>query len=189
MEIKTMLFHYARVSTTDQNLDRQIQEVKCDRLYCDKQSGKNVNREQLQAMLLNIREGDEVTCLSMDRLSRSLADLIKLVEEITAKGAKITFLKENMTFTPNKKDPFQNLMLSMLGSVNEFFRLNLLQVQKEGIRCAKLAGKYAKPRKKKLSPEQVKEIKEKMKLRETNVSALAREFGVSRCLLYQLAKN
>lgn len=189
MEIKTMIFHYARVSTNDQNLSRQIQEVKCDRLYCDKQSGKNVNREQLQAMLSNIREGDEITCLSMDRLSRSLADLIKLVEEITAKGAKITFQKENMTFTPNKKDPFQNLMLSMLGAINQFYRENLLEIQREGIRCAKLAGKYAKERKKKLSSEQVKEIKDKMKLRETNVSALAREFGVSRCLLYQLAKN
>ena len=184
-----MLFHYARVSTNDQNLDRQIQEVKCDRLYCDKQSGKNVNREQLQAMLSNLREEDHVTCLSMDRLSRSLADLIKLVEEITAKGATITFQKENMTFTPNKKDPFQNLMLSMLGAINQFYRENLLEIQREGIRCAKLAGKYAKERKKKLSPEQVNEIKEKMKLRETNVSALAREFGVSRCLLYQLAKG
>lgn len=184
-----MLFHYARVSTNDQNLDRQIQEVKCDRLYCDKQSGKNVNREQLQAMLANLRENDHVTCLSMDRLSRSLADLIKLVEEITDKGATITFVKENMTFTPNKKDPFQNLMLSMLGAINQFYRENLLEIQREGIRCAKLAGKYTKERKKKLSPEQVNEIKEKMKLRETNVSALAREFGVSRCLLYQLAKD
>ena len=189
MDIKPMLFHYARVSTNDQNLDRQIQEVKCDRLYCDKQSGKKVNREQLQAMLSNIREGDEITVLSMDRLSRSLADLIKLVEEITDKGATITFVKENMTFTPNKKDPFQNLMLSMLGAINQFYRENLLEIQREGIRCAKLAGKYAKERKKKLSPEQINEIKEKMKLRETNVSALAREFGVSRCLLCQLAKG
>lgn len=184
-----MLFHYARVSTNDQNLSRQIEEVKCDRLYCDKQSGKNVNREQLQAMLANLRENDEITVLSMDRLSRSLADLIKLVEEITSKGATITFQKENMTFTPNKKDPFQNLMLSMLGAINQFYRENLLEIQREGIRCAKLRGAYAKPRKKKLSQEQVKEIKEKMKLRETNVSALAREFGVSRCLLYQLAKD
>ncbi len=184
-----MLFHYARVSTTDQNLDRQIHEVKCDRLYCDKQSGKNVNREQLQAMLLNIREGDEIHCLSMDRLSRSLDDLIKLVKEITSKGAKITFIKENMTFTPNKNDPFQNLMLSLLGSINQFFRENLLEIQREGIRCAKNAGKYSKERKKKLSPEQINEIKEKMKLRETNVSALAREYGVSRCLLYQLVKK
>ena len=184
-----MLFHYARVSTTDQNLDRQIHEVKCDRLYCDKQSGKNVNREQLQAMLLNIRDGDEIHCLSMDRLSRSLDDLIKLVKEITSKGAKITFIKENMTFTPNKNDPFQNLMLSMLGAINQFYRENLLEIQREGIRCAKLRGAYSKERKKKLSAEQIKEIKEKMKLRETNVSALAREYGVSRCLLYQLVKG
>lgn len=63
-------------------------------------------------MSSNIREGDEITFLSMGRLSRSLADLIKLVEEITSKGAKITFVKENMTFTPNKNAPFQNLMLS-----------------------------------------------------------------------------
>lgn len=184
-----MLFHYARVSTTDQNLDRQIQEVKCDRLYCDKQSGKNVNREQLQAMLSNIREGDEITCLSMDRLSRSLDSLISLVNEITSKGAKITFIKENMTFTPNKTDAFQNLMLSMLGAINQFYRENLLEIQREGIRCAKIAGKYSKERKKKLTDEQVKEIKEKMKLRETNVSALAKEYGVSRCLLYQLIKE
>ena len=184
-----MLFHYARVSTTDQNLDRQIQEVKCDRLYCDKQSGKNVNREQLQAMLSNIREGDEITCLSLDRLSRNLKDIISLIEEITSKGAKITFIKENMTFTPNKNDPFQNLMLSLLGSINQFFRENLLEIQREGIRCAKNAGKYSKERKKKLSAEQVKEIKEKMKLRETNVSALAKEYNVSRCLLYQLVKE
>lgn len=186
---KNMLFHYARVSTTDQNLDRQIQEVKCDRLYCDKQSGKNVNREQLQAMLSNIRENDEVTCLSMDRLSRSLTDLIKLVEEITSKGAKITFVKENMTFTPNKNDPFQNLMLSMLGAINQFYRENLLEIQRQGIYYAKIAGKYSKKRKKKLSAEQVNEIKEKMKLRETNVSALAKEYGVSRGLLYQLVKE
>ena len=183
-----MLFHYARVSTSDQNLDRQIQEVKCDRLYCDKQSGKNVNREQLQAMMSNIREGDKITCLSMDRLSRSLADLIKLVEEITSKGASISFEKEHLIFTSNKKDPFQNLMLSMLGAINHFYRENLLEIQREGIRCAKLRGAYSKERKKKLSQEQIKEIKNRMSDRNTNATALAKEYGISRCLLYQVLK-
>ena len=184
-----MLFHYARVITTDQNLDRQIQVVKCDRLYCDKQSGKNVNREQLQAMLSNIRSGDEITCLSMDRLSRSLTDLINLVKEITSKGATIKFEKEHLTFTSNKNDPFQNLMLSMLGAINQFYRENQLEIQREGIRCAKLRGAYSKERKKKLTEEQVKEIKELMTKRETNVSALAKQYGVSRCLLYQVIKK
>lgn len=183
-----MLFHYARVSTTDQNLDRQIQEVKCDRLYCDKQSGKNIKREQLQAMLSNIREGDKITCLSMDRLSRSLTDLINLVKEITSKGATISFEKENLTFTPNTNDPFQNLMLSMLGAINQFYRENLLEIQREGIRCAKQRGVYSKERKKKLTPEQIKEIKERMSNRETNATALAKEYEISRALLYQVIK-
>ena len=183
-----MLFHYARVSTTDQNLDRQIQEVKCDRLYCDKQSGKNVNREQLQAMLSNLREGDKITCLSMDRLSRSLTDLINLVKEITSKGATISFEKEHLIFTPDKNDPFQNLMLSMLGAINQFYRENLLEIQREGIRCAKLRGAYSKERKKKLSPAQIQEIKTNMSDRNTNATALAKEYGISRCLLYQVLK-
>ena len=94
-----------------------------------------------------------------------------------------------MAFTPDKNDPFQNLMLSMLGAINQFYRENLLEIQRQGIYYAKIAGKYSKKRKKKLSAEQVNEIKEKMKLRETNVSALAKEYGVSRGLLYQLVKE
>ncbi len=184
-----MLFHYARVSTTDQNLDRQIQEVKCDRLYCDKQSGKNTNREQLQAMLSNIREGDKITCLSMDRLSRSLTDLINLVKEITSKGATIKFEKEHLTFTPNRNDPFQNLMLSMLGAINQFYRENQLEIQREGIRCAVLRGAYSKERMKKLSAEQIKEIKELMKSRETNATAIAKQYGIGRTLLYKVIKE
>ena len=184
-----MLFHYARVSTTDQNLDRQIQEVECDRLYCDKQSGKNVNREQLQAMLSNLREGDKISCLSMDRLSRSLTDLINLVKEITSKGATISFEKEHLIFTPDKNDPFQNLMLSMLGAINQFYRENLLEIQREGIRCAKQRGAYSKERKKKLSKEQINEIKIKMADRNTNATALAQEYKISRCLLYQVLKS
>ena len=180
MEIKTMIFHYARVSTNDQNLSRQIQEVKCDRLYCDKQSGKNVNREQLQAMMANIREDDEITCLSMDRLSRSLADLIKLVEEITTKGAKITFQKENMTFTPNKKDPFQNSKRAVITFTVSGTSYEIIKIIENNMLKETSLSQYLKD---------MFHLKEKMKLRETNVSALAREFGVSRCLLYQLAKN
>lgn len=168
-----MLFHYARVSTTDQNLDRQIQEVECDRLYCDKQSGKNVNREQLQAMLSNLREGDKISCLSMDRLSRSLTDLINLVKEITSKGATISFEKEHLTFTPDRNDPFLTSFL---------YKIDLwLQASK--------ALSFEKERKKKLSKEQINEIKIKMADRNTNATALAQEYKISRCLLYQVLKS
>lgn len=80
-------------------------------------------------------------------------------------------------------------MLSMLGAINQFYRENQLEIQREGIRCAKLRGAYSKERKKKLTEEQVKEIKELMTKRETNVSALAKQYGVSRCLLYQVIKK
>lgn len=67
----------------------------------------HTNRPELQAMLLNLRAGDVVNCHSMDRLARNTKDLFNLVEEITHKGAKIIFHKENLTFAPDKQDPYQ----------------------------------------------------------------------------------
>lgn len=79
-------------------------------------------------------------------------------------------------------------MLSMLGAINQFYRENLLEIQRDGIRCAKIAGKYSKERKKKLSAEQIKEIQNRMNDRKTNATALAKEYGISRGLLYQVLK-
>ena len=185
-----MKFGYCRVSTEEQNLDRQQVELesKVDRMYCDKKSGKNTDRPELQSMLMNIRKDDIVLCCSMDRLSRDLKDLISLVEQINSKGGTIQFLKENLTFTPDKDDPFQKLMLSMLGSINEFYRTNQLRIQREGIRIGKLKGHYSKPRKKKLSKEQVEEIKVKLN-NGSNISQLSREYGVSRVSLYHYLKG
>ena len=93
-----MIFNYKRVSTTDQNTERQLLDIACDRAYIEKISGKNTDRPELQAMLPNIRAGDVVNVHSMDRLARNTKDLLNLVEEITAKGAKIVFHKENSIF-------------------------------------------------------------------------------------------
>lgn len=103
-----MIFNYKRVSTTDQNTERQLLNIACDRAYIEKISGKNTDRPELQAMLLNIRAGDVVNVHSMDRLARNTKDLLNLVEEITAKGAKIVFHKENLTFAPIGKTHIKN---------------------------------------------------------------------------------
>lgn len=113
-----MIFNYKRVSTTDQNTERQLLDVPCDRAYIEKISGKNTNRPELQAMLLNIRTGDIINVHSMDRLARNTKDLLNLVEEITSKGAKIVFHKENLTFAPDRQDPYQKMMMTMLGAVS-----------------------------------------------------------------------
>ena len=104
-----MIFNYKRVSTIVQNTERQLQNVFCDREYEDKLSGKNTDRPQLQAMINNLRQGDVINVHSMDRLARNTRDLLNLVEEINKLGVTIIFHKENLTFSPNKKDPYQQL--------------------------------------------------------------------------------
>ncbi len=177
-----MIFNYKRVSTTDQNTERQLLDISCDREYVEKVSGKNTNRPELQAMLLNLRAGDVVNVHSMDRLARNTKDLLNLVEEITAKGAKIVFHKENLTFAPNKQDPYQKMMMTMLGAVAELERNLILERQREGIALAKLHGKY-KGGQPKLGAEQVAEIKELINQR-ISIKAIAQKYGVSRRTIY-----
>jgi DNA invertase Pin-like site-specific DNA recombinase len=90
---------YVRVSTFDQNVDRQLEGPALDRIFTDKASGKDVNRPQLDAMLTFAREGDTVVVHSMDRLARNLDDLRKLVQSLTKRGIRIEFVKESLTFS------------------------------------------------------------------------------------------
>ncbi len=177
-----MIFNYKRVSTTDQNTERQLLDVPCDRAYVEKISGKDTNRPQLRAMLLNLRAKDVLNVDSMDRLARNTKDLLNLVEEITSKGAKIIFHKENLTFAPNQQDPYQKMMMTMLGAVAELERNLILERQREGIALAKLHGKY-KGGQPKLTAQQVEEIKTLVNNR-TPITQIARQYGVSRRTVY-----
>ena len=177
-----MIFNYKRVSTTDQNTERQLLNIVCDREYVEKISGKNINRPELQAMLLNIRTGDVVNVHSMDRLARNTKDLLNLVEEITNKGAKIVFHKENLIFAPDKQDPYQKMMMTMLGAVAELERNLILERQREGIALAKLKGKY-KGGQHKLTNEQAEEIKTLVNNR-TPITTIAKQYNVSRRTIY-----
>ena len=128
-----MEFIYRRVSTADQKTDRQLPEQFADREYEDKLSGKDLNRPQLQAMLQTLRAGDVVHVHELSRLGRSLKDLLEIVGTVVDIGATIHFHKENLRFEQNKSDPFQELMLNLLGSFAQFERNCILQRQKEGI--------------------------------------------------------
>lgn len=184
-----MIFNYVRVSTTLQNIDRQLLDVSCDREYIDKLSGKDTNRPQLQAMLDNIRTGDVINCHSMDRLARNVRDLLDLIEKITSKGGEVKFLKENLTFSNSKKsDAFQNLMLVMLGAISEFERNLILERQREGIAIAKLKGKY-KGGKNKLSKDQTLELRHLVASKQLSVSKIADKFNISRQSVYNYLQN
>lgn len=183
-----MIFNYIRVSTVDQNTDRQLVGIECDRVYEEKVSGKDKNRPELQAMLLNLREGDLVNVHELSRLARNTKDLLEIVQQILSVSASINFHKENLFFQASEKsDPFQNLMLTMLGAIAQFERDLMLERQREGIAIAKAKGRY-KGRQTRFSDNEIKQMKSEFDTAK-NKAAVARQWGISRQYLYKLAAN
>lgn len=178
---------YVRVSTTDQNTARQLAGVPLDKTFTDRASGKDTGRPQLAECLRYLRDGDTLVVHSMDRLARSLPDLRQLVTSLTAKGVAVQFVKENLTFTCDEASPFATLMLNMLGAFAEFERDLMLERQREGIAIAKAKGKY-KGRKPSLDAHQAEQLRTRLAAGEP-VSALAREYGISRQTVYNYAKE
>lgn len=176
-----MRFGYQRVSTIDQNTERQLDGVTVDRMYSDRASGKDANRPELERLLDNVREGDVLVVHSMDRLARNLEDLRRVVRELTSKSVAVEFHKEGLRFTGDDS-PMNTLLLSMLGAVAEFERSMILERQREGIALAKAKGKY-KGRKAALSSEQIVELRS-MRGQGVSVSKIAKYFGISRQTVY-----
>ena len=174
---------YIRVSTVEQNTDRQLDGVDLDKTYEDKASGSTTNRPQLKACLDYLRDGDTLHVHSMDRLARSMRDIEDMVKELTNKGVTVRFHKEGWTFN-GTMDATQTLLFQMLGAVSQFERSIIRERQAEGIAKAKAAGKY-KGRKPKLADSQVIEIKQRVDAGEEK-KALAEEYGISRQTLYRL---
>ena len=178
---------YIRVSSFDQNPERQLEGIVLNKKFVDKASGKSTSsRPQLEAMLDYVRDGDTVVVHSMDRLARNLDDLLKLVTQLTSQEVKVEFLKEGLTFT-GEDSPIAKLLLSVMGAVAEFERSLIRERQREGIVLAKKRGAY-KGRKASLSAEQVEEIK--MQLAQGyKKSHIAKDFKISRETLYQYLKR
>jgi DNA invertase Pin-like site-specific DNA recombinase len=148
---------YIRVSSVQQNTDRQLVDVWRDKDFIEKVSAKNTeDRPQLKAMLEHVREGDTVVVHSMDRLARNTKDLLEIVETLKGKGVSIKFIKENLEFTAGTDNSMSNLLLSILGSVAQFERELMLERQREGIEAAKLKGLF-KGRKRSLNREAIME--------------------------------
>jgi DNA invertase Pin-like site-specific DNA recombinase len=173
---------YVRVSSDDQNTDRQLDGVTVDKIFTDKLSGKNVERPALQQLIEFAREGDTVVVHSMDRLARNLDDLRKLVYMLTSKKVKVEFIKESLVFTGDDS-PMSMLLLSVMGAFAEFERALIRERQKEGIDAAKKKGVY-KGRRKSLNNDQVNELRARVAAGEQKAS-IARDFGISRETVYK----
>lgn len=130
---------YIRVSTTEQNTERQLDGVTLDKVFTDKVSGKNTNREGLAAMLAYVREGDTLHVHSIDRLGRNTRDLLNIIHDLKGRGVAIQFHKEGQTVSNN--NPFGDLMLTVLAGVAQMERDMMLSRQREAYDVAKASGK------------------------------------------------
>lgn len=135
-----MIIGYARVSTQDQNLERQLDNLTaagCERIFNEKMTGTKSSRPELQTMLLTLRKGDTLIVDSFSRLSRSTKDLLAMVEKLTEIGVHLVSLKENLdTTTATGK-----MMLTMLSALSQFERDLIAERTRDGLKAARSRGR------------------------------------------------
>lgn len=154
---------YRRVSTKDQKLDRQFPDLPFEdtdvyKVFHDKKSGKNFEREGWKAMLDYIREGDEVFIYSLDRMGRDMLGILKAVDFlIKEKRVTLHLEKENLVLKAGEDvGPMAKMLLQMLGMFAELERNLMLERQREGIEAAQARGVHCgRPAKGKADPEEV----------------------------------
>ncbi len=184
--IKGQRVGYTRVSSLDQNTDRQLDGIELDRIFTDHTSGKDLHRPQLEAMLAFVRDGDTILIHSMDRLARNLDDLRATVRGLTARGVRVQFVKEQLTFT-GEDTAMATLLLSVMGAFAEFERALIKERHREGIALARKRGAY-RGRRKALTTDQVEQLHAGAAAGQPK-AALAREFGISRETVYQYLRR
>lgn len=174
---------YGRVSTADQHLDRHITALEaagCLRVFTDKKSGKDTDREQLHAALDYCRAGDTLVVPSLDRLSRSLSDLITLVNGLRQRGIGFVSLKEAIDTTT----PGGRLIFHIFASLAEFIRELIVEGTREGLDAARARGQRL-GRPPALTPEQIAHARAMLTAPEASVASIARLLGVSRSTIYK----
>lgn len=181
-----MIVGYVRVSTVEQNESRQLitmEKYNVEKVFSEKVSAKDTNREELNKMLEFVREGDTIVIHDFSRLARSTKDLLHIVELLEDKKINLISAKENI----DSSTPTGKLMLTMIGAINEFERTNMLERQREGIAIAKEQGKYKG--RKEVKIDNFEEYYTRYLSRELNKTQLAKELNVSRPTLDKLIKE
>lgn len=176
---------YVRVSTVEQNEERQIEALKkfnIEKWFTEKVSGKNMDRPKLQEMLDFCREGDTIYIHDFSRLARSTKDLLDIVERLKEKGVHLVSNKENI----DSSTPQGKLMLTMIAAIYEFERENMLERQREGIAIAKREGKFKG--RKPLELDDFDKYYELYVSRQITKSEMARKLNISRPTLDKMIK-
>lgn len=177
---------YVRVSTVEQNAQRQLDGPSLDRTFTDRASGRDTDRPELQGLMQFARDGDTVIVHSMDRLARNLDDLRRIVQELNGRGVRIEFVKEQLTFS-GEDSPMATLLLSVMGAFAEFERALIRERQLEGIELAKRRGVY-RGRHGSLGPDAQVQLLHRALAGESK-SRLAVKYGISRQSVYRYLRE
>lgn len=178
---------YARFSAEEKSIDLQrnaLGEAGCAVIYEDAASGKNTNRPMLEKSLKLLDKGDTFVVWRLDRLGRSLSDLVKTITELEERGVSFESLTENIKTDSAEGQPVSHLFASLA----EFER-NLLQERNyPGLAAAKARGKQG-GRKPVLTENEIKEVQGLYSVREVPVTQIAKRFNVSRTTIYKVVQQ
>jgi DNA invertase Pin-like site-specific DNA recombinase len=178
-----MLIGYARVSTTDQDLALQLDALKaagCERIFEEKASGAKEDRPELARLLDHARKGDVLVVWKLDRLARSLKQLVLVLEDLGARGVGFRCLAPAIDTTT----PEGRLLYSITGAFAEFEREIIRQRTRAGLKAALARGRKG-GRKNALSPEDIVKARAMLRDPTLSVAAVAATFGVSRMTIYK----
>lgn len=182
-----MNFGYARVSTDDQATAAQLDALRaagCERVFEERASGGRWDRPELHRMLDQLRLGDVVIVWKLDRLSRSLKDLLSIMEKVDAAGAGFRSLTEAIDTTT----PAGRMMMQMVGVFAEFEREMIRERTRAGLERARKKGRHP-GRKPKLSDEQRQEIRDMVRSGKRTEAEAARLFGVHRSTIFRVMRE
>ena len=177
-----MLIGYARVSTDDQNLDLQrdaLEQAGCEKIYTDQQSGANTERLGLAGVLETARRGDTLVVWRLDRLGRSLKQLIHLVETLDQRGIGLRSLQENIDTTTSGG----RLVFHLFGALAEFERHVIRERTQAGLAAARARGRQG-GRPKRLSPHQRELLLRLHQERRHSIAEICQILGISKSTLY-----
>lgn len=179
---------YVRCSTVEQNEARQLkmmEEQKVEKIFIDKASGKNTERESFKAMMAFIREGDTVIVESISRIARNTRDLLTIISSLTEKGVEFVSLKENLDTTT----PHGRFMLTVFGALAELERESILERQREGIEIAKAEGKYKGRKPVAVNEAQFRAVCARWRAGEITATAAMQEVGLKPNTFYRRVKE
>ena len=185
-----MKLFYCRVSTEQQNEERQIQaalnlSIDRENIFIDKQSGKDTEREELKRLLSFCRKGDTIYCESISRIARNTKDLLSIIEQLNQKQVEFVSLKENIdTTTPQGK-----FMLTVFGALAELERECILQRQAEGIALAKANGVYKGRKPKEIDKKEFIKLCAEWRNGERTAVSIQKKFDITAQTFYRWVKE